>query len=279
MQNNYSKKIAIVTAIIGGYEKTCKDVIKQSYPADFYCFTDNLNIGDKGYWKIINAEKYRFGISEKDNNKELRNSLYNNQHSFNRAKFFKLNLHRIEELKDYDIIIWLDGTIEIINEDFILNCVKMQENGKNFMVYEHNIERNGLLNKEVEDSHFFRYTSVNWNGQNQPYQDIDFQYNSYLKNGFKEKYFLENIHQYKNYRNEYGLWVTCFIMFDMKKQETIDFFDKWWYHNMLYTTQDQISFPYIIWENKLNIYSLPDNIIFFGNSDSNNFFRKLTHGK
>jgi hypothetical protein len=268
--------IAIVTAIVGSYEATCKPVCEQSEQADFYVFTDNLNIDTRGIWKVIDVEKYKYGLDDKDIDKSLRNSLYNNQHSFNRAKFIKLNLHRIPELKEYDIVVWLDGTICIRNRDFVKYCKHQINSGKNFLVFDLH-ERKGILKREVIASHFERYTSNYWFGQVQPYQDIDEQYLDYIKNGFEENYH-ERI-KVKNSEN-YGVWATCFLALDMQKLETKHFMNKWWYHNMKYTTQDQISFPYLIWENNIRPFSLPnvsENFI-QGNSDNNNLFIKINHG-
>jgi hypothetical protein len=272
-------KVAVVTAIVGNYEATCKPVAEQSIPADFYVYTNNPNITTHGIWKIIDIEPYRFGLNDSDRDRTFKNSLFNNNHSFNRAKFVKLNLHRLPELKDYDIVIWLDGTIVIRNTDFIKYCIAKIQAGKNVLVFDHHSDRNGILKREVIASHFERYTSNFWFDQVQPYQDIDAQYVDYITKGFEEAYF--DRLGFKT-SDHYGLWVTCFIAFDMKKSETHAFLDKWWYHNMKYTTQDQISFPYICWENNLKPYSLPnysDNGIIVGNSDSNNLFIKVNHGK
>lgn len=233
-------------------------------------------IDTKGIWKIVDANKYRYGIDETDRNKSHRNSLTNNQHTFNRAKFFKLNLHRLEELKGYDIVVWLDGTIEIINPDFIKFGVEQIKAGNNIIVFEHNKPtRNGSVYEEVKESHWERYTSTKWMGQDQPYQNVDQQYNQYLKNGFKEHWFKDyNIPLTENY----GLYITCMIFWDMKRTETIDFLNSWWNHNLMYTTQDQISFPYLLWEKKIYPFVLPrKDLGIEGNGEQNTLYVKWNH--
>ena len=49
--------------------------------------------------------------------------------------------------------------------------------------------RNGRLNKEVFLSHMSKYTSNYWAKQEQPYQDIDKQFQDYLKDGYDETFF------------------------------------------------------------------------------------------
>lgn len=45
------------------------------------------------------------------------NSINNNKHTFNIAKYHKQSFRLIPVLKNYDVIVWLDGTIEIIYDD------------------------------------------------------------------------------------------------------------------------------------------------------------------
>ena len=48
------------------------------------------------------------------------NSLKNNKHTFNIAKYYKQAFINIPRLKKYDVIIWIDGTIEIKNKIFFM---------------------------------------------------------------------------------------------------------------------------------------------------------------
>ena len=78
--------------------------------------------------------------------------------------------------------------------------------------------RSGVLKNEVVASNFFRYTSTNWNGQNQPYQDIFAQFKNYEQNGYNDSYW-KKYSQSKNY----GVWITCVVGFNMNEKTTIDF--------------------------------------------------------
>jgi hypothetical protein len=251
-------KICFVTAITGNYESTCKKPIEQTIGCDFKVFTDNPNIQTHGIWDIVDISKYYNGIDNNDINSNYINSMVNNKHTFNRAKFIKLNLYRIPELIDYDIVIWLDGTVQISNNrcaELIFNKI---ESGKNIIVYEHEY-RSGNLKQEVIASNFNRYTSTNWNGQDQPYQDVNKQYEDYINEGFKEDWIKDYISENTgSVSNNVGVWITCFVAFDMRKEETHRFLNEWWMQNLTKTTQDQIGFPYVCWKMKIIPYTLPD---------------------
>lgn len=144
----------------------------------------------------------------------------------------KLNLHRLPELQGYDVVGWVDGTVEITNPRCAELCVQAILAGKNILAFEHEV-RQGVLMSEVNDSHFVRYTSTFWNGQPQPYQDVDEQYRMYTHEGFTEGWARSRAHQPSPCL---GVWVTCFVVFNMRDPVSHAFLDEWWLQN-LHTTQ------------------------------------------
>lgn len=116
-------KVAYITAILGDYELTCKPFVKQTIESDFICFTDNPSIENNGW--IIDTTPYHdthkspvdIGIYNNSISKEGRLSVLENRHTFNLAKYYKQSWKNIPRLKDYDVVIWLDGTIQITKED------------------------------------------------------------------------------------------------------------------------------------------------------------------
>ncbi len=277
-------RIAFVTAIVGNYETTCKIPIKQTIPTDFIIYTDNPTIQQQtsnSIWKSIDITRYQYGLNDRDKYKSKKNSLINNQHPFNKAKFIKLNLHRLPELHGYDVIVWIDGTIKITNPmcselifDWLMN------KGKNIMVYEH---KHGTLAQEVNASHYERYTSTYWLNHTQPYQDIDAQYKYYIeKEHYEDRWFMKELTP-NDIKESTGnipvnpMYLTNFIAFNMKNEITYKFLDLWYDQIMTYTTQDQISFVYTLFKLKL----LPFNTIASGfvfNDFKTQLFEKLDHG-
>jgi len=84
----------------------------------------------------------------------------------------------------YDIVVWVDGTVQLVNAKTTRRVVeKMITGGKSIMLFHHKA-RKGDLSIEVANSQYLdKYSSIFWNNQVQPYQNITAQYKSYLKEG------------------------------------------------------------------------------------------------
>ena len=138
-------KICFITAIYGNYETSCKKFKKQTVDTDFICFTDNQNIISNG-WAIDTTPYHLINRSPLDN-PSLVNSLDNNKHTFNIAKYYKQSFKMIPILDKYDVIVWLDGTIEIIYDktsEYILKHIYDKK-----IIGWHHEYRYGSLQEEV----------------------------------------------------------------------------------------------------------------------------------
>ena len=228
MENNQIKKIAIITAIYGNYDNIKEQNINNKADVDWYCFTDNTDM-KSDQWTIIttpyhlNSTKYEYKNSYHNvSDKKIYNMMS--------AKYYKLKNHEIDILQKYDYIIWIDGSITL-RPNFINNVLKnIIDNDYELASFKHS-ERNNI-NDEVKLSLTMdKYKT----------QDLKTQYQDYLQDGFNDKI---------------GLFENTIII--RKKTERINnIFDMWWIHNLRYSYQDQISFPYVLW--KLN--ENPDYII------------------
>ena len=264
-------KICFITAIYGNYESTCKKYVKQTVPTDFICFTDNPNMTANGW--IVDTTPYHITHKSPLDNDTYVNSNCNNKHTFNIAKYYKQAFRNIPILQKYDVIVWLDGTVELIYDKISEYLLTHIYNSK--IIGWHHEHRHGHLQGEVRASHFFRYTSTYWNGQHQPLQDIDKQYTDYLADGYDETFF--NI---PNRSEHLGVWITCFVAFYQKDNDVIDFLDKWYIETLTHTTQDQISFPYVCWKKQMIPMTLP-NCDIGGNAPHQYtmFYIKHNHGQ
>lgn len=246
-------RIAFITAIYGSYDSSCKPFERQTVPADFICFTNRPNIKANGW--IVDTTPYHDICRSKLDNGTQRNSLEKNRHTFNIAKYYKQAFQNINRLKEYDIVVWLDGSIEIIDSraaEWLLKNYKE----KKVIGWEHE-GRNGNLGAETVASNFPRYTSTYWFNQEQPYQDVNEQYRVYCNNGYDEGYWK----RIDPSRRHFGVWITCMIAFDNKSEEVSAFLDLWYCQTLEFTTQDQIGFPYAAQKTGLIPYTLPDNEI------------------
>ena len=267
--------ICYITAIYGNYESTCKPFVTQTIKSDFICFTDNSNIQPNG-WIIDNNPYHLTHKSPLDDGLKY-NSLNNNKHTFNICKYYKQAFHNIPRLKDYDMIIWIDGTIEISNSlvsEYLLEHI----NKRKIIAWAHE-HRRGILAEEMRCSLMCgKYITTTFNNQKQPIQDVCKQYIDYVKSGFCEDIF-QQINDHLNTKH-YGVWITCFIAFLNKDPDVKDFLNKWYNETLIHTTQDQISFPYIVQKTKLFPMTLPNNKIkSFDTHKETDFYKKLDHGK
>ena len=155
-------RIAVITAIFGGYEKTCKHYAFQSVPVDFFCFTDDPTLHCPG-WTVVTKPYHKLALIDEiklNASREL-NSLHQNQHPFNIAKFYKTSFHKIPILWGYDAIVWVDGTVFFHSSSAMEQLLRrMDQRGQNMIVFEH--IRNGNLRAEAEASaHQCKYNSTN----------------------------------------------------------------------------------------------------------------------
>jgi hypothetical protein len=267
-----TKKVCFITAIYGNYETSCKKMVNQTIPTDFICFTDNKDIIHNN-WKIDTTPYHIINKSKIDND-NYTNSIYNNKHTFNIAKYYKQAFQNIPILKKYDVIIWIDGTVEIIYEktsEYIL---------KNIYKYKiigwHHEYRQGILKREVDASKsFYRYNSAFWNNQIQPYQYVEKQYDDYLNDGYDESFFKKMY----SHTSHFGVWITCFVAFLNNDDKTSQFLNMWYLQTLQYTTQDQISFPYVCQKTNIIPYTLPNyEIKGYYPHDYTLFYIKHIHG-
>ena len=178
-------KICFITAIYGNYETCCKRFAAQTVDTDFVCFTDNATIVSNG-WKIDTTPYHITHKSPMDDNMRT-NSLCNNTHTFNIAKYYKQAFVNIPTLAQYEVIVWVDGTIEITYDkasEYIMTHIYRVQ-----IIGWHHEYRYGRLGDEVAASHMCdRYSSTRWNNQSQPYQDVDAQYSAYVEDGYTDAF-------------------------------------------------------------------------------------------
>lgn len=268
-----SAKIAFITAIYGPYEASCKKFVKQTIPADFICFT-NLTKLDSNGW-IIDRNPYHLTHKCPFDSSDLINSLQNNTHTFNIAKYYKQNFQSIPRLKNYDVVVWLDGTIEITHPktaEWVVNKIKEHP----IITWEHEYRRGKLFNEVTASMQCERYPSTYWFGQSQPFQDVLKQYKEYLKNGYDDHNYWHSIDPK---RKHFGVWVTCFIAFDNHSPQVGEFLNMWYLQTLKYTTQDQVGFPYVAQKLRMHPYTLPDHQIKGFGHTGTDFYIKHSHGR
>jgi hypothetical protein len=279
-------KVAYITAIYGSYESSCKPYVKQTIDSDFICFTDNPKLPLNGW--SIDTLPYHFMIPSPLDNGLYVNSMFkkgklgilSNLHPFNIAKYYKQQWHLIPRLTEYDVVIWMDGTLEIlspnISEYALEICPKYE-----LMTWHHEL-RGGLLFNEAYTSFIPKYTNTDFNGYKQPYQDVIGQYHDYLQEGYDETYWKGKYNRVegRGRGDHFGVWATGFLAFNNRSDFIPKFLDHWYLQTLKYTTQDQVGFPKAAQDFKWAPYTLPDKI--FSGIEAhveNSMFKVHSHGK
>jgi hypothetical protein len=140
--------------------------------------------------------------------------IYPHLHPRLRAKFRKL-------ICPFDTLsLFIDGSIEIVNPNIIEELSKFLKNG--WATYIHPSGRTCITTELAESLPMEKY-------QDLPLQE---QVDYYFKQGFPK---------------DFGLW-ACGVMIRDGKFE--DFGSKWMLENLAWSTQDQISLPYLVWKEK-----------------------------
>jgi hypothetical protein len=256
-----SATVCFITAIYGNYESFCKKYAVQTIPTDFICFTDNNTIINNGW--IIDPIPYHIINKSPIDNSNYVNSIVNNEHSFNIAKYYKQAFQNIPRLKKYEVVVWIDGTIELTNinvSKWIMDNISTNK----IIAWEHS-EQITMPETIVITSKMLRYNSTFWANQKQPHQDVINHYKTYIEEDFN----LVNMKPF----------ITCFIAYLNKDEQVSHFLDLYYYQTLKYTTQDELSFIYVC--NKLNMfpYKLPNQEI--KSVDTNiitDFYIKFNHG-
>lgn len=202
--------------------------------------------------------------------------------SFLQAKIFKTQMHRFVDIEQYDVVVWLDATVLLINPETAHYLVRLVDAGRNFITFEHFSSRRGSVAEEVASSRFTRYLAPS--EVYGPAQDVDGQYAGYLAEGFTEKWWLSEYDAPMGIKNrpEYGMWVTCFVAYDARSRGTTSFLNAWWAQIVQGSTQDQVSFPYVAWKQKAYPFSLPTNssgVVISGTCERNSIYEKLDHNE
>ena len=140
--------------------------------------------------------------------------IYPHLHPRIRAKYRKL-------ICPFDTLsLFIDGSIQIVNPNMIEELSKFLKNG--WATYIHPSGRTCIESELAESLPMEKYQGL-------PLQE---QVDYYFKQGLPKNF---------------GLW-ACGIMLRDGKFE--DFGTKWMLENMMWTYQDQISLPYLVWKEK-----------------------------
>ncbi len=240
------KKLAIITAIFGESDDLKEQIFKDNDKVDFYCFTDNENITSE-QWKIITEPYHLKDIDYGGYNSYSKIKKENHlQRNIMSGKYYKMNSHRIDILKDYEYVLWQDASIEVKDNDFLSKIYNIIE-GKEFVIYDHPT-RSRIYDEGYASTRYSKYDT----------QKLKEQIIYYRNNGFKD---------------DYNVYSTGFFI--KKHNPFINFlFDIWWFENQMRSYQCQMGLSYVLW-----LFEKTPDYVFKEHIYRNDFIRVNKHTK
>ncbi len=217
-------KIAVITASIGGIDIP-KTIPKQSIEFDLFNFTDkNMPYPCMG----------------------LDNRL--------KAKLFKMQAHKL--FPDHDIIIWVDGNVQIRSHDFIENMVKHLTEDSDVVISKHPARK--CIYKETD----FIIREIKKG-------------NTYLST----RYNPEALMKEANYFMSQGIKVNtglywCGLFARRNNAKVNAFFDSWWNDNILWSNFDQTNFVALQLKQNIKL-----SLIDWGEFYKNDSYELIHHSK
>jgi hypothetical protein len=138
-----------------------------------------------------------------------------------KSKYIKMNTHIL--LPKYKYYFWIDGSFPITNKNFIDDLFKLIPN--KLVLYIHNSRRK-FRNTRNEVLRCSKLKSVNKN-------KLNLQLKKYLDDKYPDKK---------------GVLYSSGIILKENNKKINEMMEIWFLHNLLYTTRDQISLPYVLWK-------------------------------
>lgn len=193
---DFPKNIVVYTCIIGNYD-TLREVKNPEENVDYICFTDSDLISET--WEI----------------KKIENSLNLDNTRFSR--YPKIMPHLF--LKDYEISVWVDGSITVIGnvtkfikENLHTNVCMCKHPHRNCIYDEGKVIRHGIDVPEAVDKQMKKYKSENFPAKN-------------------------------------GLIAGGLMIRKHNSKECIEINKQWWGEIINNSKRDQLSFNYVAWKN------------------------------
>lgn len=162
-------------------------------------------------------------------------TLFKHLHPRRAAKIPKAAPHEFSVLEQYRYAIWIDGDMQIQSGSFV----------EEFLSYMHN----GLVLTPHFDNRHCAYGEATIRPAKYASEPLDAQVAFYEREGFPQ---------------EQGLYEGGVIARDMRDQRVRELGARWLVQNMIFSYQDQVSLPYVLWKMKFRPDVLPKSFRDFG---------------
>lgn len=186
-----NKKVCVITACTGNYKATIRSI--DHLDVDGYVFGDARD-------EDIDIQGNRW--------KRDKTQYFYHTDTFTMAKYYKCFWSQIPALREYDVVVWIDGTIEIKQ----LPIEYLEDH--DLVVYEHG----GRFNTIQENN------------------------NTVIRLDPRYYDFCDGLERQREEPNIDWLAITCFVV-HKKCEKIIHMQNEWFSEIIRYSPQDQVSFP------------------------------------
>jgi hypothetical protein len=208
-------EIALVTAVAGNYDHVGHHVYNDK--VDYFFYKDHLaQLPIDAFWNI----------------RELPDSSLDPRR---KSKIPKIHPHYFAELRKYNYLIWIDGSMQIISESFVDEILSYLNNGI------------------VLSPHF--------DGRNCGYGEATIRPPKYANEPLDEQV---AYYYYSGFPEGYGLYEAGVQARDMTISKIADLGELWLAQNLIWSYQDQVSLGYSLWKTGVVPDVLPKSFRDFG---------------
>jgi GT2 family glycosyltransferase len=201
-EKKHNNKIAVYTAITNDYDIPVRHTFLD--PAFDYILFTNKPIENQGFWDVRPIDYYHTEASRM-------------------SRFIKTNPHI--HLKEYDIVIWIDGNV-IIN-----NCIRKYVDMLATSTCPIGTIPHPIRNCAYDEALAIVSLKKDITGRAQR------QIASYSKELFPR---------------DFGLIESNFMISNLNHSQISTLMSSWWSEIMKHSHRDQLSFPYVLWRHKLS---------------------------
>ena len=224
-------RVCVYTAIYGEYDDL-KPPAPQSVPTDFICYTDNPAMRPAGAWRVVYDQRLP------------------DLHPRLRAKWFKTHPHLLfpdgrppawryhaadprRLWHRYDAVIWIDGSIRVTGAAFARDmAASLGPEGTAFCRHP---DRDCIYDEATASLRWAKYHGL----------PIAAQVESYRAEG---------------YPAHHGLMACTVIVRDPRATQWHAIDEAWWQENLLWTYQDQLSLPVVLWRRHRQVGWIPGHL-------------------
>ena len=216
-------KVCVYTAVFAGYDRILEHA-QQTVDCDFMVFTDDASAVPVGQVR---------GIIKNNPGDQISPVLQN--------VWLRLFPFDIRELNDYDILIYIDANVRILDPSFVEQILRRYEEARDFDLMLSAHPWNACLYQEARDSQkIAKYNNT----------DMEGQVASYRREGFPA---------------DAGLYWNGLIVYNRTcdQYRVRQFQERYWHEMIAYNKtpdahpQGQVSLPYCLWKSGLKLSMLP----------------------